>query len=223
MGFDAPLILLRWPLPMNLAFKPPQDDGVTDQDVDALAGELALQDDLPLKDLFADAYGRLLAIAQSQRRRWRGQETLSTTALLHEAYLKLAGSHDPRWRDRGHFLRVAARTMRHILINYAERSRTLKRGGTMVAVSPHAAASHGGSPVPDCAAEVDGDRLDELLTLDEALQRLEKQNPRQARVVECLFFGGLKVEEVAEALNVAPITVMREWRRGKAWLYLQLK
>lgn len=209
---------------MNLAFKPLQDDGVSDQDVDALAGELALQDDLPFKDLFAAAYGRLLAIAQSQRRRWRGQETLSTTALLHEAYLKLACSHDPRWRDRGHFLRVAARTMRHILINYAERSRALKRGGVPTSAGdPHSAASHEASPTSGYAAEVDGDRLDELLTLDEALQRLEKQNPRQAQVVEGLFFGGLKVEEVAEALNVAPITVMREWRRGKAWLYLQLK
>jgi RNA polymerase sigma factor (TIGR02999 family) len=209
---------------MNHALKQRHDDGVSDQDVDALAGELALQEDIPFKDLFAAAYGRLLAIAHSQRRRWRGEETLSTTALLHEAYLKLACGHEPRWRDRGHFLRVAARTMRHILINYAERSRTQKRGGVpMTAGGPQVEASREASLASAQAAEIDGDRLDELLTLDEALQRLEKQNPRQAQVVEALFFGGLKVEEVAEALDVAPITVMREWRRGKAWLYLQLK
>lgn len=207
---------------MNHALKQQHDDGVSDQDVDALAGELALQEDLPFKDLFAAAYGRLLAIAHSQRRRWRGEETLSTTALLHEAYLKLACSRDPRWRDRGHFLRVAARTMRHILINYAERSRAQKRGGAPSTMDVLVAASRDASPI-SAHAEIDGDRLDELLTLDEALQRLERLNPRQAQVVEALFFGGLKVEEVAEALDVAPITVMREWRRGKAWLYLQLK
>lgn len=208
---------------MNLAFKQPQEHGVSDGDVATLAGELALNEDLPFKDLFAAAYGRLRAIAQSQRRRWRGQETLSTTALLHEAYLKLACSHDPRWRDRGHFLRVAARAMRHILINYAERSRAQKRGGVPASADgPHSAANRDASPMLGDAAET-GDRLEELLALNEALLRLEKQNPRQAQVVEGLFFGGLKVEEVAEALDVAPITVMREWRRGKAWLYLQLK
>lgn len=164
-----------------------------------------------LSDLYTAAYATLRSLAHVQRIRWSGQETLSTTALVHEAYLKLSRQDAPRWRDRGHFLRVAARAMRHILIDYAERSRAAKRGGTSVHVPA------------DQVPLIDASRIEDLLALNEALRRLERRNPRQARVVECRFFAGLDVEETAEALDVSPTTVKRDWRRGQAWLYRQLR
>lgn len=178
-------------------------------EVTALVEALGAGEDLPLDELFATVYGKLHNVARGQRRRWKGQHTLSTTALVHEAYMKLS-HHDAQWRDRSHFLRVASRTMRHILINYAERSRAQKRDGGVCM----------GADEP---LLVDESKLDELLALDQALTRLAAENPRQARVVECRFFADLDVEETAEALGIAPITVMRDWRRGKAWLYLQLQ
>lgn len=181
-----------------------------DAEIAAFLEALAAGEDVPLGELFSAAYSRLHSLAHDQRRRWRGQETLSTTALVHEAYLKLSQQESPQWQSRGHFFRVAARAMRHILINYAERSRAAKRGGG----SPHVAAEE----VP----LVHESRIEELLALDEALTRLEDLSPRQAQVVECRFFAGLDVEETAEALTVSPATVMRDWRRGKAWLYREL-
>lgn len=167
--------------------------------------------DASLGELFAAAYAQLRSVAHDQRRRWRGQETLCTTALVSEAYLKLSRQAPGKWESRGHFLRVAARAMRHILMDYAKRSRRVKRGGE----SDHVPA--------DEARLVDEARIEELLALDEALTRLAQENPRRAQVVECRFFAGLEVEETAEALGVSVSTVMRDLRRGKAWLYLQLK
>jgi RNA polymerase sigma factor (TIGR02999 family) len=163
-----------------------------------------------LDDLFSATYTTLHRLARDQRRRWRGQETISTTALLHEAYLKLSNRDSPQWESRGHFFRVAARAMRHVLINYAERSRAAKRGG-----------GDGITALEDLPL-VHESRLEELLAIDQALSRLEKLNPRQARVVECRFFAGLEVDETAEALDISPATVMRDWRRGRAWLYREL-
>lgn len=182
----------------------------SDAEVTAFLKALGAGDDVPLPALYAAAYDRLYRLAHHQRRRWSGQETLSTTALVHEAYLKLSKQDEPRWRDRGHFFRVAARAMRHILIDYAERSRTVKRGGDSV----HVHAEH--------APLIHESRIEELLALDQALTRLARQHPRQARVVECRFFVGLEVGETAEALGISPATVMRDWRRGKAWLYVEL-
>lgn len=182
----------------------------TDAEVVALAKALATSEDLPLDALFSDAYTRLHRLAHDQRRRWRGQETLSTTAIVHEAYLKLSHQESPQWESRGHFFRVAARAMRHILMDRAKRSQATKRGG----MSEHVPAEE--------ALLIEEPQIEELLALDEALTLLERRNPRQARVVECRFFAGLEVEETAEALAVSPRTVMRDWRRGKAWLYLQL-
>lgn len=181
-----------------------------DEEITAFVAALGPGEDVPLQTLYSAAYDRLHRLAHDQRRRWSGQETLSTTALVHEAYLKLAKQDEPRWRDRGHFFRVAARAMRHILIDYAERSRAAKRGGGSVHVRT------------EQAPLVHEPRVEELLALDQALTRLARRNPRQARVVECRFFVGLEVEETAEALSISPSTVMRDWRRGKAWLYVQL-
>lgn len=183
----------------------------SDEEIAAFVDALGAGGKAPLSTLYAAAYDRLHRLARVQRRRWRGQETLSTTALVHEAYLKLSQQDAPRWRDRGHFFRVAARAMRHILIDYAERSRAAKRGGGNLQLRVE--------QVP-LAHE---SRVDELLALDQALIRLARQNPRQAQVVECRFFIGLEVEETAEALGISPATVMRDWRRGKAWLHVQLQ
>lgn len=181
-----------------------------DAEIAAFLEALAAGEEVSLGELFSAAYSRLHSLARDQRRRWRGQDTLSTTALVHEAYLKLSQQESPQWQSRGHFFRVAARAMRHILINYAERSRTAKRGGG----SLHVAAEE--------ASLIHESRIEELLALDEALTRLEELSPRQVQVVECRFFAGLEVEETAEALDVSPATVMRDWRRGKAWLYREL-
>lgn len=173
--------------------------------LDALGGE-----DVALGELFSAGYRELRGLAHAQRRRWSGLETLSTTALVHEAYLKLSRHDAPQWRDRGHFFRVAARAMRFILINYAERSRAMKRGG---------GAAHTSADELPLAEE---SRLEELLSLDQALHRLARRNRRWAQVVECRVFAGLEVEETAEALDVSPTTVKRDWRRAQAWLYAQL-
>lgn len=163
-----------------------------------------------MDQVFASVYPRLRELARSRRRRWKGNETLSTTALIHEAYLKLADS-DSRFEDRGHFFAVAARAMRQVLINYAEYRAAEKRGGDAVKV-----------PLQDSDL-VEEDALEELLDLEDALRRLEELNPRQAKVVECLFFGGLSVAETAEATDTSPATVKRDWSAARAWLQRELR
>lgn len=168
-------------------------------------------DDASFGALFTATYAQLRSLAHGQRRRWRGQETMCTTALVNEAYLKLSRRKPEGWDSRAHFLHTAARAMRHILMDYAKRSRRAKRGGEK-------------SHVPaDEVRLVDESRIEELLALDEALTHLARENPRRAQVVECRFFAGMEVGETAEALGISPSTVMRDLRRGKAWLYLQLR
>jgi RNA polymerase sigma factor (TIGR02999 family) len=140
-------------------------------------------------------------------------QTLDTTALVHEAYVKLAGASRPEWEDRTHFLRVAARAMRQILIDRARHHLTRKRGGGVVPLSLD--DDHVGMPSPDTAAET-------LMALDEALSRLAGQSPRLAQVVELRFFGGLSVRETALALGVADRTVKRDWRLARAYLQAAL-
>lgn len=182
-----------------------------DREITDFVSALGVDEDTALRELFSTTYAKLRSLAHAQRLRWSGQETLSTTALVHEAYLKLAGRESAQWKNRGHFFGVAARAMRHILINYAQRGQAAKRGGGGVHVSTEEAP---------LVAEP---QIEELLALDEALRRLEHLSPRQARVVECRFFAGLDVEETAEALSISPATVKRDWRRGQAWLYHELE
>lgn len=160
-----------------------------------------------MDDVFASVYPRLRRLARSRRRAWQGDHTLGTTALIHEAYLKVSSSSAPRYESRGHFFAVAARAMRQVLINYAEKKSAQKRGGGAAHVTLHER-----DMVADHA-------LDEILTLDDALRKLEVLNARQARVVECLFFAGFTVEETAEALDTSPATVKRDWSAARAWLY----
>lgn len=163
-----------------------------------------------MDDVFASVYPRLRELARSRRRSWRGDHTLDTTSLIHEAYLKVAGANAPRYESRGHFFAVAAQAMRQVLINYAEKKGAAKRGGGAAHVTLHER---------DLVQE---QALDEILTLDAALKRLEALSPRQARVVECLFYAGFTVEETAEALEMSPATVKRDWSAARAWLFREL-
>ncbi len=158
------------------------------------------------EDAFAHVYASLKHMAHKHRSRWRGDDTLNTTALVHEAYLKLAAC-GATYESRTHFLAVASRAMRQLLINYAEQRRAQKRGG-------------GRADVPlDEALLMTPQRSEELLALDEALKQLETMDQRAARVVECRVFGGLSAEETAAALGITRRTVSRDWSAARTWLY----
>jgi len=180
-----------------------------DQEITQLLMAAAGGDSGAIDEVFASVYPRLRKIARARRRSWHGNPTLNTTALIHEAYLKVGQS--SRFENRGHFFAVASKAMRQVLINYAEKKQAAKRGGGERAVTLVE-----GSAVSD-------DAVDELIILDQALGRLEELSERQASVVECLFFGGLTVAETAEALETSPATVKRDWSTARAWLYREMK
>jgi RNA polymerase sigma factor (TIGR02999 family) len=162
-------------------------------------------------ELFRIVYDKLHGIAAAQRFRWGGNETLNTTALVHEAYLKLVDQRQVDWASRAHFFSVAARAMRQILINYAKRQLAAKRGG---------GASH--LPLSD-AQLVAPEAAEELVALDEALQELASVHERSSQVVECRFFGGLGITETADTLAVSRSTVERDWTFASAWLRNRLE
>ena len=159
--------------------------------------------------LFAHVYDELLRMARAVRRD-RGNLTLNTTALVHEAYLKLVGSDHLSAQNRLHFMRIAARAMRQVLVNAAERRHAAKRGAGQFNVTLH---------YDRHAAPLDAAHL---LALNEALSRLEALDPRQVQIVECRFFTGLTIDETAEALDLSAATVNREWRLARAWLQREL-
>jgi len=165
-----------------------------------------------LDALFPLVYDELTILARQQRRAWHGDLTLNTTALVHEAYLKVVGQRRIPSDSRAHFFGVAAKAMRHILSNHARDRRRQKRG---------AAATHLPlTPGLDVASQVQlsDDQTDMLAALDEALQELERIAPRQARVVECRFFGGMSIEDTATVVGISPRTVKRDWTFAQAWL-----
>lgn len=143
--------------------------------------------------------------------REREGHTLDTTALVHEAYLKLARLDRVRWQTRTHFLAFAAQAMRRVLVDYAVRRNAEKRGGRRERV-----------PLSPVMVAVD-DRVEDLLALDDALERLRALDERQCRVVECRFFAGMSVEETAEVLGVSAATVKRDWTHARAWLNRALR
>lgn len=155
-------------------------------------------------------YEELRRVAARELRRERPGHTLSTTALVHEAYLELARIAGIRWKSRAHFFSVCARVIRHVLVDHAVARNAQKRGG-------------GAVPLPLEAAEQMGHQRPEgWIQLDEALERLARMDGRQARVVECRFFAGMSVEETAQALDIAPATVKRDWALARAWLQREL-
>jgi RNA polymerase sigma-70 factor, ECF subfamily len=163
-----------------------------------------------LEQLTPVVYAELHRIAKRYMGRERQGHTLQTTALVNEAYVRLIDWKNAKWENRAHFFGVSAQLMRRILVDFA-RKRPSKRAAAMHQVSLEEAFI-----VTD---ERDGD----LVALDEALTELAKFDERKARIVELKFFGGLNVEEIAEVIGVSAVTVMREWQKAKAWLYLQLK
>jgi RNA polymerase sigma factor (TIGR02999 family) len=167
-------------------------------------------DQAALEKLMPLVYDELHRMAKRYMGRQHPGCTLRTTALIHEAYLRLVAQPTKRWQDRTHFFAVGAQAMRHVLVDYARSRHYAKRGGGVRAVSL------------DEAAVVSGERAAELVALDEALTELAALHPRQSQMVELRFFGGLSVEETAEVLKVSPDTVMRDWQMAKAWLHREL-
>jgi RNA polymerase sigma-70 factor, ECF subfamily len=162
-----------------------------------------------LDRLMPIVHQELRRLARRYLARERPGHSLQTTALVNEAYMRLVDYTRIEWQDRAHFLAVSAQLMRRILVEYARRH-NLKRGGDVQHVSLEEAAA------------VSANRARELIALDEALEELTRIDPRKVRVVELRFFGGLSVEEIAEALSVSPVTVMRDWTSAKAWLYREI-
>ena len=156
-------------------------------------------------------YDELRRIAHRYAQRERNGHTLQTTALVNEAYLRLAGAEKPDWQDRSHFFAVTAQVMRHILIDHARRRRYLKHGGAAQHVS-----------LEEACLMAD-DRAEELVHLDEALKDLSRLDPRKTQVVELRYFGGLSLAETADALGISQMTVRRDWRAAKAWLFRRMK
>ncbi|MEP7039105.1 MAG: sigma-70 family RNA polymerase sigma factor [Acidobacteriota bacterium] len=157
-------------------------------------------------------YDELHRQAANFLRKERPGHTLQTTALIHETYLKLIDQRDVSWQNRAHFFGIAAQAMRRILVDYAKARHREKRGG-----------AEENLPFEETLIVVSGERSIDLVNLDEALMRLAKLDERQAKIVELRYFGGLSIEETAEALNISPATVKIDWRTAKAWLYQQLK
>jgi RNA polymerase sigma factor (TIGR02999 family) len=163
-------------------------------------------------------YDELHNMAGRQRRKWDGEETLDTTALVHEAYIRLVDHSGQRWESYPHFLAVAATAMRQILVDYAKRKHTAKRGGGLKRVPMFEIESGF-----DSSGSTEEARSEALIALDDSLRRLAEVDSRQSRIVECRFFGGMTIEETATALGIAPITVRRGWTMAKSWLYQDLK
>ena len=170
-----------------------------------------------LEACFPLLYEELRAIARRQRRAWQGNATLNTTALLHEAYLKIVNQEQPGITSRDHFFAIAATAMRHILCTYARDQNRQKRGGGAYRVSlsqlDHVAGSDAFSD----------DAADQLAELGDALNRLAHIDKRYTQVVECRFFAGLSIDETAAALDVSPATVKRDWAFARAWLLREMQ
>ena len=183
----------------------------TPADVTSLLAEWGRGNPDALNRLVPLVYQELRVMAARQLRGERGDHTLQPTALVHEAYLKLVGQRHAAWKNRGQFFAVAAQAMRRILVDHARAHRAAKRG-------------HDAEKVPiDSADAVAAAPAADVLALDEALSRLSVLDPRQGQVVELRCFGGLTIEETADAMALSPTTVKEEWRLAKAWLHRELR
>ncbi|MEM9983457.1 MAG: ECF-type sigma factor, partial [Bacteroidota bacterium] len=165
-------------------------------------------------ELFPYVYQELRKVAKRVRWQSYGLETMNTTALVHEAYLKMVDQRSANFQNRSHFFYIAARAMRQVLINYAQRAHAEKRGGAGRDMSLEQL---------DFQIPLNDGLIDDLLSLDEVLTQLQALSERQAKVVECRFFGGMSIEETAKALDTSPATVKRDWTFARAWLFQQMK
>jgi RNA polymerase sigma factor (TIGR02999 family) len=168
-------------------------------------------DDAALTQLTPLVYEDLRRLAHRYMRGQRADHTLQATALVNEAYLRLADQTNPSWQNRAHFFAVAARAMRQILVNYAESYRSQKRGGGVAKMELNEAAL------------VSPEQSNEIVSLHEALGNLATLDSRKAEVVELKYFGGLSYDEIAEVLKVSRNTVRRDWEFARTWLYTQLE
>ncbi|MDH4063077.1 MAG: sigma-70 family RNA polymerase sigma factor [Acidobacteriota bacterium] len=184
-------------------------DETVREEVSTLLRAWSEGDQRALNQLTPIVYDELRRLARAYMKRERAGHSLQTTALVNEAYLRLVDYKRMHWHDRAHFFAVSAQAMRRILVDHARR-RNVKRGADAAHVSL------------DDAAVVSADRSADFVSLDDALTALAARAPRKAQVVELRFFGGLSVEETADVLQVSPITVMREWKSAKAWLFREL-
>ena len=183
---------------------------VSQQRVTELLVQWSHGDDAALAELTPLVYEELRRLAHHYMEAQRPNHTLQTTALVNEVYLRLADQTNPRWQNRAHFFAVAARAMRQILVSYARSQQAQKRGGGAVKIEL------------DEAAILSPEQSKEIVELHEALERLAALDSRKAQVVELKYFGGLNYDEMAEVLKISPVTVRRDWRIAKAWLYTQL-
>jgi RNA polymerase sigma factor (TIGR02999 family) len=167
-------------------------------------------DQAALEDLMPLVYDELRRMARRYMNRQHEQHTLQTTELIHEAYLKLAVNDEQNWQNRAHFFGVAAQAMRHILVDYARAKQSKKRGGSARRIT---------FMENDIVSST---RSEEIVALDDALEKLTELDERKTRVVELKFFGGLKMKEIAEVLKVSPETVKRDWRFARTWLLREL-
>jgi len=181
------------------------------QEVTQLLAHWSQGDDNALAELTPLVYEELRRLAHHFMEGQRPDHTLQTTALVNEAYLRLADQTNPSWQNRAHFFAVAARAMRQILVNYAESHRSQKRGGGALKVEL------------DEVALVSPEESKEIVNLHEALERLATLDSRKAQVVELKYFGGLNYDEMAEVLKISRVTVRRDWEFAKAWLYAELR
>ena len=184
---------------------------LTADDLTGLLIEWGQGDKAALDRLTPLVYDEIRRIAHRYVQREREGQTLQTTALVNEAYIRLAGSANIAWQNRAHFYAVTAQVMRRILIDHARRRHYVKHGGEAQRVAFDEAAKE--------TALMSQPRAAELLALDEALDELAKLDLRKSQVVELRYFGGLNIEETARVLDVSPMTVRRDWRAAKAWLY----
>lgn len=184
--------------------------GTHDEDLTQFLVAWSAGDENALDQLVPLVYTDLRQIAERQLRNEPDNQTLQATALVNEAYLRLVSGRPLNWQNRAHFFAVAARVMRHILVDVARGRKRERRGS--------------GAPMLSLNEELvfSAGRADELLALDEALSDLAKVDLRKSRLVEMRFFAGLGVDEIAEVLKISPETVTREWKRARAWLYVQL-
>jgi RNA polymerase sigma-70 factor, ECF subfamily len=180
-------------------------------DITQFLASLKQGSDRALPELIPQLYNDLRRLAAHCLRDERPGHTLQATALVHEAYLKLADQHRAQWQNRAQFMALAAQLMRRILVDYARQRIAQKRGGGAAAVE-----------LEDNLAAASSAQSEEVLAVDEALARLSALDAQQARVVELRYFGGLTVEETADALDISPRTVKRDWAMAKAWLSLEL-
>ena len=183
---------------------------VSQQRVTELLVQWSQGDDAALVELTPLVYEELHRVAHHHLSEQRSGHTLQTTALVNEAYLRLADQTNPRWQNRAHFFAVAARAMRQILVSYARTQQAQKRGGGAVKVDL------------DEAALVSPRESKEIVDLHEALEQLSTLDSRKAQVVELKYFGGLNYDEIAEVLKISRITVRRDWEFAKVWLYTEL-